>query len=61
MFLDYWMLVIMGIWWLASTYYISRTSRIEGITMGLNYAIDVLDYEGSEKKEAIDRIRKSLN
>ena len=61
MFLDTWMIIAMGIWWLVSVLHISRSSRIHGIAAGLEYALDVLDYEGNEKKAAIDRIKASLN
>jgi len=61
MFLENWMLVVIGLWWLGSTYHISRNARIQGVTIGINYTLDILDYEGNEKIEAINKIRKFLN
>ena len=61
MFLDTWMIIAMGIWWLVSMLHIARSSRIHGIAVGLEYALDVLNYQGNEKKAAIDRIKASLN
>jgi len=61
MFLDTWMIIAMGIWWLASMLHIARSSRIQGIAAGLEYSLDVLGYKGNEKKAAIDRIKASLN
>lgn len=60
MFLDIWMLVLLGIWWAASVFHISRQSRAHGISLGLNCAFDALGYKDLERIKVLQKIIMSI-